>query len=99
MRVGAVGVTHVARDGDGSAHRLGIVEDPLALGDEFIGGRLPDLLIAIGERAVGVTLLARRRRFAARWGFCGGSAGAPPLCRPQPHRLTPSRMRILPPPL
>src|SRR2546428_790898 len=57
VRVGAIGVAHVAGDADRAAEGLSVVEDAAAFRDELLRLRLPDALVARGEGAVGLTAL------------------------------------------
>src|SRR3989441_6725238 len=92
VRVGAIGVTHVAGDADRAAEGLGVVEDAAAFRDELLRLRLPDALVARGEGAVGLTALHVGR---------GGRGAALRLGRIGEARrpLVPTRGGVLPPPL
>ncbi len=76
MRIGGVRMAHVARHADRAAERLRVVEDVIALAHEVVGRRLPDGLVALRERAVGLHLhagsgargLLRRRRLRGAGG-------------------------------
>ena len=46
MRIGGVGMAHIATDADGAAELVGVVEDFLTLLDEAFGVGLPDLEVA-----------------------------------------------------
>src|SRR5439155_26844684 len=51
-------MAHVAGDGVRAADGIGVVEDTMALLDEPLGLRGPDLLVALREGAVGVSALS-----------------------------------------
>src|SRR5437870_7497057 len=82
VRVGAIGVAHVAGDADRTAERLRVVEDAAALLYELLRLRLPDTLVARREGAVGLPPLDvgrgwRRggRRAPLRLGRVGEACG------------------------
>src|SRR3989442_8206162 len=76
VRVGAIGVAHVAGDADRAAEGLGVVEDAAAFREELLRLRLPDALVAPGEGAVGLAAL-----HVGRGGRRGGRGAALRLCR------------------
>src|SRR2546422_6470430 len=82
MRVGGVGVAHVAGDADRAAEGVRVVEDAAAFLHELLRLRLPDALVARGEGAVGLATLdvgpgGRRggRRATLRLGGVGEARG------------------------
>src|SRR2546428_1263527 len=91
VRVGAIGVAHVAGDADRAAEGLGVVEDAAALLHELLRLRLPDALVARGEGAVGLAAL-----HVGRGGRRGGRGAALRLGRV--GELVPARTRVPSPP-
>jgi hypothetical protein len=91
MRVGGVGMTHVAAYSDRAAERLIVVKNALAFGDELIGLGFLDLVVARLKTRVSVALLNRQRGRRR-----GGGRDATPsearwrrsyrLSSPEPHR-------------
>ncbi len=76
MSVRGIGMAHIAADADSSAEQLRRVKDLIALIDERVRLRLPDLEVAIVEARVGVALLAVELAGAGDSGSCNALRSA-----------------------